>query len=563
MQLGPADDDPLVGAPDDPDIEIGVTLLMGPAAAVALGGVDHLGGAQVVVAHVMVEPLDVGRVCGTNAACDRPLRVAGRGAIKGGKDMEEPRTMAELLEALASALGADGVLTGPDALERAQSPWTRLGAPLAVLRPRSTAEVSAVLRLAHAARRAVVPWGGRTGLVDGALADDALALSLERMNTIEEIDGDAGVMRLRAGCVLQTACEAAEAEGLLLPLDLGSRGSATIGGNISTNAGGNRVLRYGMTRDMVLGLEAVLADGTVVDALNPLLKNNAGYDIKQLFIGTEGTLGVVTRAVLRLRPRPASHNVAMLAVAAFAALPRLLRRLERGLGGALSAFEVLWPEFYDLVTTPPARGAPPLPRGHGFYVLVEAMGGDASADGERFEQVLAGALEADDIVDAVIAKSDAERAALWALRDDVGQTARNGPIMAFDVSLRVSAMESYVAEVRAALPLRGSDGSGLMVFGHLGDGNLHVIAPAGDRAPTTRRAVEEGVYGPLRARGGSISAEHGIGLLKREYLAWSRSPAELAVMRTLKTAFDPRDILNPGKVLETLAIGGTEREPCE
>jgi FAD/FMN-containing dehydrogenase len=454
-----------------------------------------------------------------------------------------------LLDDLGAALGPGGVVAGDEAKELAKSPWTRLGSPVAVLRPRSTAEVAAILRLAHAAGQAVVPWGGRTGLVDGAQADGALALSLERMNAIEEIDAAAGVMRVQAGCVLQTACEAAEAAGLLLPLDLGSRGSATVGGNISTNAGGNRVLRYGMMRDMVLGLEAVLADGTVVDALNPLIKNNAGYDIKQLFIGTEGTLGVVTRAVLRLRPRPASQNVAMLAVDGFENLSPLLRRLDRGLGGALSAFEVFWPEFYRLVTTPPARGTPPLPPGHDFYVLTESMGGDIDADGERFERVLSDALEAGEIADAVIAKSDSERAALWALRDDVGQTSRDGPILAFDVSLKIAQMPDYLADVRAALAVDGIDSERLVVFGHLGDGNLHLIAPLVERSGPAREALENAVYAPLRSRGGSVSAEHGIGLMKRPYLPWSRSPEELAVMRMLKTAFDPAGILNPGKVL--------------
>ncbi|HVN01282.1 MAG TPA: FAD-binding oxidoreductase [Caulobacteraceae bacterium] len=451
--------------------------------------------------------------------------------------------MGELLDDLRAALGEASVLTGEDARQTTLSPWTRLGEPLAVLKPRSTAEVSTVLRLAHAAGAAVVPWGGRTGLVDGAQADGALALSLERMNAVEAVDAASGTMRVQAGCPLQAACEAAEAGGLMLPLDLGSRGSATIGGNISTNAGGNRVLRYGMMRDMVLGLEAVLADGTVVDALNSLIKNNTGYDIKQLFIGTEGTLGVVTRAVLRLRPKPASQNVAFLAVDAFEALPRLLRRFEMSLG--LSAFEVLWPEFYDLVTTPPAKGSPPLPRGHAFYVLIEALGGEAEADGEAFEAALAGALESGDLVDAVIAKSDAERGALWALRDDVGQTRRVAPrTIAFDVSLPIAAMPPYVADVRAALPEA-------VVFGHLGDGNLHIIADAGDGSAGARHAVETKVYQPLRNRGGVVSAEHGIGLMKREYLAWSRSPEELAVMRAMKAALDPQGTLNPGKVFET------------
>jgi FAD/FMN-containing dehydrogenase len=451
--------------------------------------------------------------------------------------------MEQLLGDLRAALGEGSVLSGEDANEAAASPWTRLGQPIAVLKPRTTAEVSTALRLAHAAGAAVVPWGGRTGLVDGARADGALALSLERMNAVEEIDPASATMRVQAGCPLQAACEAAEAKGLMLPLDLGSRGSATIGGNISTNAGGNRVLRYGMMRDMVLGLEAVLADGTVVGALNSLIKNNTGYDIKHLFIGTEGTLGIVTRAVLRLRPQPASQNVGFVAVEAFEALPRLLRRLELGLGGRLSAFEVMWPEFYDLVTTAPAKGTPPLPRGHAFYVLIEALGADAAADGEAFEAALASALEDGDIVDAVIAKSDAERGALWALRDDVGQTRRVAErTIAFDVSLPIAAMPAYVAEVRGTLPEA-------VVFGHLGDGNLHIIANAGDGSAEGRHAVEEMVYRPLRGCAGVVSAEHGIGLMKRPYLTWSRSPEELAVMRAMKAALDPKGTLNPGKVL--------------
>ena len=235
-----------------------------------------------------------------------------------------------------------------------------------------------ILKAAHAAGEAVTPWGGLTGLVDGARADGALALSLARMNAVEAIDPVSGTMRVQAGCILQTACEAAEAQGLLLPLDLGSRGSATIGGNISTNAGGNRVLRWGMMREMVLGLEAVLADGTVVSAMNPLIKNNTGYDLKQLFIGSEGTLGVVTRAVLRLRPKPAGNNGASRAVDTFAGLAA---RCCRGCGGRsaaqLSAFEVTWAEFYQLVTTAAGRrtGARYRPA-ITFYVLVEAMGAD-------------------------------------------------------------------------------------------------------------------------------------------------------------------------------------------
>jgi len=460
--------------------------------------------------------------------------------------------MTDLIADLKTLLGEGGVIEGDDAAAMAKSRWSRLGAPRAVLRPRSTAEVSAVLRLAHAAGAPVIPWGGRTGLVDGAEASGGLALSLEWLNRIEEVDVAGGVMTVEAGCILQTVCEAAEAEGFQFPLDLGARGSATIGGTISTNAGGNRVIRYGMMRELVLGLEAVLADGTVVTSMNRLIKNNAGYDLKQLFIGTEGTLGVVTRAVLRLRSAPASQNTAFLAVDSFEALPRLLRQLERGFGGTLSAFEVLWSDYYELVTSAPATNRIVLPLGHPYYVLVEAMGGDPAGDDERFLRVLTEAMEGGDVADAAIAKTQGERDAMWALRDDVGQTARNRPVFSFDVSLRISAMDAYVRQVRETLTARWPKTT-LMVFGHLGDGNLHLIAGVGEGGPAVRHAVEEAVYLPLKAIDGSISAEHGIGLQKREFLPLSRSPAELALMRTLKTALDPKGILNPGKVVEASA----------
>ncbi len=448
---------------------------------------------------------------------------------------------------LETLLGDGAVLTGEAAKERGFSPWTRVGAPRAVARPRSTAEVAGILKLAREDGVAVVPWGGLTGLVSGAAAEGALALSLERMSAIEEIDPLQGTMTVQTGCVLARACEAAEAEGLFLPLDLGARGSATIGGVISTNAGGNRVLRYGMMRDMVLGLEVVLADGTVVDALNHLIKNNTGFDLKQLFIGTEGTLGVCTRAVLRLRPEPASRETAFLAVPAFAALPQLLRALEADLGGGLSAFEVMWPEFYELVTTEPAKGRPILPPGSPFYVLTEMLGADTAEDAPRFERAITRAFEAGWITDAVIAKSGPERERMWGLRDDVAQTARNGPIVAFDVSLPLAGMEDYLAEVRGALTGRWPNAA-LTVFGHLGDGNLHLVAGVGDAG--ARHAIEDVVYGPLKARHGSVSAEHGIGLQKRAYLALSRSPEELAVMRLIKRSLDPANTLNPGKIFE-------------
>jgi FAD/FMN-containing dehydrogenase len=283
--------------------------------------------------------------------------------------------------------------------------------------------------------------------------------------------------------------------------------------------------------------------------MSHLIKNNTGYDVKQLFIGSEGTLGVVTRAVIRLTPLPASQNVAFLGVQSFEQLPRLLRRLQTELGGALSAFEVMWRDYYQLVTTEPARGRPILAGDYPYYVLVEASGADEAEMAARFEAVLAGALEAGEADDAAIARSKAEVAQMWGLRDDVAQTGRNRPIFTFDVSLGVKHMEAYVAGLRQALAARWPAPT-CVVFGHLGDGNLHVIVGVGDASRETRHAVEEIVYRPLMPIGGSISAEHGIGLQKREFLPLSRSATEIALMRTLKRALDPKGILNPGKIFE-------------
>jgi len=454
--------------------------------------------------------------------------------------------MSVLLEELAAVLGPSGVLTGPEAAEKAFTPWGPLGAPLAVLRPACTQQVAAALVVAGRHGVPVSAWGGKTGLVEGTFAEGILALSLERMSAVEDVDTQAATMTVQAGCVLEAACNAAEAAGLLLPLDMGSRGSATVGGAISTNAGGNRVLRFGMMRDMLLGVEAVLADGRVISAMRPLIKNNTGYDLKHVFCGSEGTLGIVTRAVLRLRPAPVSQSTALVALGDFESLPLLLRHVEAQLGGTLSAFEVMWPAFYELVTTPPAQGQPILPHGHAFYVLIEAMGSNIDDDDARFERVLGEAMEQGLVDDAVLAKSRAEAKRIWALRDDVGQMARLWPFFTFDVSLRIADMEAYIAEVRAALQARWP-GSPLVVFGHLGDGNLHLVTGVGDAG--ARHAVEEIVYGPLGRIGGSISAEHGIGLQKRAYLGYSRSPEELDVMRAMKRAFDPLGLLNPGKVV--------------
>ena len=453
--------------------------------------------------------------------------------------------MSELLEKLSKVVSAGGLISG-DALTERDFPGANL--PIALVRPKSTEEVAQILRICHQAGQPIVPHGGLTGLVDATQSNQQeLALSLERMNTIEEIDVQSRTMPVQAGVPLQTVQEKADEAGMLFPLDLGARGTATIGGNVSTNAGGNRVIRYGMMRDQVLGLEVVLADGTIISSMNKILKNNTGYDLKQLFIGSEGTLGVVTRLVLRMRPLPVSQEMALLAIDDFTKVTEFLNHIDSALGGTLSAYEVLWQDYYQLVTQPPAEGRAPLPDNYQYYVLLEALGGSITADQERFVTALTEALEQELIADAVIAQNQGERDALWAIRDDVGQVAQNAPIFAFDISVSLNHMESYVEELKASLTERWPDHS-CMIFGHLGDGNLHIIVGNGDSSIEAKKAIDETVYAGLPARGGSVSAEHGIGLQKREYLSWSRNSDEINLMKMLKQSLDPKDILNPGKI---------------
>jgi FAD/FMN-containing dehydrogenase len=456
----------------------------------------------------------------------------------------------QLVADLRSIVGEQGLVTGEKLRERKYDPFAGVIRAPVLVRPSSTAQVSDVMRLCYSRNQVVVPHGGLTGLVYGTTAGESdVILSMEAMTRIEDVDTAGRTMRVQAGVTLQRTQEAAEQAGLMFPLDLGGRATATIGGNISTNAGGMRVVRYGMMRSLVLGIEAVLADGTVLSSLNRMLKNNSGYDLKQLFIGTEGTLGLVTRADLRLVPAPQSHGTAFVACADFESLIRLLAIVDSGLGGQLSAFEAMWPDYYELTTLQPAANAALLPHGHGVYALIESLGADQESDDERLERALARALEEGAIVDAVIAKSDSERRAMWAPREDVFQTRRYGPTHNFDISVPIPEMPAYLQRIRTALAKAVPD-IRVWVFGHIADGNLHVAVSAGDRHEQTFEEVERCVYEPLRAFSGAISAEHGIGLERKSHLGISRSPAEIAVMRALKKALDPRGILNPGKVFD-------------
>lgn len=452
-------------------------------------------------------------------------------------------------ENLVAALGVEAVLDARAVADRATSYWDQSPMQAAALvRPRTTAELSTAVKLCHAAGQTVVTHGGLTGCVEGAVASqDDVIISLERMTAIEEIDPVGRTATVQAGVTLQKLQEAVREQGLYFPLDLGARGSCTIGGNVATNAGGINVIRHGMMRQRILGLEAVLADGTVISSMNRMLKNNAGYDLKQLFIGTEGTLGIVTRVVVRLEEAPISLNSAMVALESFSHVTGLLSFLQKALGGQLSAYEVMWGDYFRAVTEPGWHRAP-MPRDQAFYVMLEAEGAQPEADQGAFIAAMEKAMEDGLISDAVIPQSEIERRALWEIRENFSALMQRKPMFLYDVSLPIRDMDAYVRDVQAKLRKRWPNGS-CDVIGHIGDGNLHLFVSPGTEGEHLHAQSDDDVYGPLKAVGGSISAEHGVGTEKRERLNISRSEDEIALMRRIKSALDPKNILNPGKVL--------------
>ncbi len=455
----------------------------------------------------------------------------------------------DIADKIADVLGARQVLDSATVAERATSYWN--SAPMqaaAIALPSTTSEIAAVLKACNNARQAVITHGGLTNAVaavEPSITD--LVLSTEKMTGIVEIDKVGGFAVVEAGAVLQTVQEAVAEEGLRFPLDLGARGSCTIGGNIATNAGGINVLRYGMMRNLVLGLEAVMADGTVVSSMNRMLKNNAGYDTKQLFIGTEGSLGVVSRAVLRLFPQPASRQNALVAMNSFDDVIALLGHVQRQLAGTLSAFEVVWGDHYHAVTEDGFLRAP-LARDYAYYVVFQAEGDDPAVDEQRFEAVLEEALDSGYIVDAVIPKSESEVQDIWRVREDFDAILEPAPCYLYDVSLPIRSMEAYVNEVKRRVSSRWKNGQ-CFTLGHVADGNLHFFVLPGEEGDH-HHASNECVYEPLRDLGGSVSAEHGIGVEKIRWLSHSKSDADIDLMRMQKRTMDPNNILNPGRIFD-------------
>lgn len=444
----------------------------------------------------------------------------------------------DVISELQAALGPDICLAG-SALDgtahRSDASNTGRDLPLALLRPGSVSEISKALEICHRHRQPVVPQGGMTGLAGGANCRPGdIALSLARFHGVEEIDPVAGAMVVRAGTVLEKAQNAAEEAGFLLPIDLGARGSCQIGGNIATNAGGLRVIRHGTVRDNLLGLEAVQADGTVLSHLSRMQKDNTGYDLRHLVAGSEGTLAVITRAVLRLRPLPQNVETAVCALPSYDAVLALMAMARESV--TLSAFEAMWADYFDLCGGRRLfAGVPP------FAVIVEAEGGG-------LEALLEKALEDGIVFDALVAQSRADARRFWEVREGMLPEAQVSDIVNFDVSLPIAAADHYAqacrAAISAALPSARS-----FFFGHVGDSNLHIMVQVPGYSDADVHQVDRIAYDLVRDMGGVISAEHGIGTLKRDWLGHSRSPGELAAMRAIKAALDPAGILNPGKLL--------------
>jgi FAD/FMN-containing dehydrogenase len=468
----------------------------------------------------------------------------------------------DFLQNLRSICGDAYVLTDGD-LQAWEMDWRKRarGKALAVVRPGNTDEVARIVKACVAAQVSLVPQGGNTGLVVGSIPDDSgqqVVLSLQRLRAVREIDPANMTITVDAGCVLQSLQDAARQAGFLFPLSLAAEGSCTIGGNLATNAGGTQVLRYGNARDLCLGLEVVTAAGDIWHGLSGLRKDNTGYDLRDLYIGSEGTLGIITAATLKLYPLPAARLTAWAAVDSMDDAIKLLGMAHQHLGAGLTGFEVMGQFALSLVAQHFSQLKVPLYETSAFCVLLECSDQESEAHARvQFERLLEAALESGCVSDAVVAESLAQAKQLWHVRESIPLAqAEEGLNIKHDISIAVSHMSAFVRSTDALLQ-QEIPGVRLVNFGHLGDGNLHynVQAPVGSDGPAFLRDWEDQVntlvYESVQKFGGSISAEHGVGSLKVEKLEIHKSPVALGLMRSLKTALDPNNIMNPGKVLRT------------
>ena len=472
----------------------------------------------------------------------------------------QPENSAGLVARLGAVVGPGGLVTDPAEMAPYLTDWRELyqGRAAAIVRPASSEQVAAVVRLCAGTRTPIVPQGGNTGMCGAATPDasgNAIVMALGRINRIIELDALNNTMTVEAGCILANVQQAALDADRFFPLSLGGEGSCQIGGNLSTNAGGSNVLRYGNTRDLVLGLEVVTADGRVWNGLRGLRKDNTGYDLKHLFIGAEGTLGIVTKAVLKLFPRPRSSVTAIAAIRSAEAAVELLALLRRHCGDRVSGFEIFSRNCLDMVLRQIPGTRDPLPQVEPWYILAELTDTrEGPALRDEFEHALAAGVERGLVSDAVIAANEQQAQAFWRLRDTIPDAARvEGLVYRHDVAVTVSRIPEFIATASHALEAR-FPGVRIICFGHVGDGNLHFNAfvPGRERTDPQARAatdVNRVVHDIVYRFGGSVSAEHGIGQAKRGELEHYKGGVELELMRALKQTLDPHNLMNPGKVL--------------
>jgi FAD/FMN-containing dehydrogenase len=455
------------------------------------------------------------------------------------------------IRSLTQIVGEPNILHSGAEKERFTHIW-KTDIPLeakAVVFPSSTEEVSEIMKYCYITKQEVIVHGGLTNLVGGTETEsNQLVISLDKMNLIEEVDPQSKTITAQAGTILENMIDAAKEKNLLLPMSFGAKGSAHIGGVVSTNAGGLRVFRYGMTRQMVLGLEAVLPDGTIISSLKKIIKDNSGYDLKQLFIGSEGTLGIVTKVILRLSEAPTSRSSAIVGIDSYDQVIDLLKYLEKNLAGTLSGFELMWKNTYTAMTGDQSHLTAPISTEYNYYVFVESLGSQPKQDYERLENLIGNSLEMELIQDGVMMQSERELNSIWQIREDVSILAAQANFdQHFDISIPIPLIGELVDQaVRELNKLPFVER--IFTFGHVADGNIHFIIGKKENNPKIIEAINELIYSPLKEVGGSVSAEHGIGIHKKAYLSTSRSKEEIDMMKTLKLTFDPLNILNPGRI---------------
>lgn len=465
-----------------------------------------------------------------------------------------------VLEQISTIIGDERVLTGDDAAPYGKD-WTGqyFGTPLAVLRPNTTQEVASIMALAHATSTPVVPVSGHTGLTGATLGQDALMLSVDRLNTISQIDVAGRTATVGAGVILSQLHDAADAHDLIFPLTFGARGSAMIGGVLSTNAGGSNVVRYGNTRDLCLGLEVVMADGRIMNLMTALHKDNSGLNLRHLMIGAEGTLGIITAAVMKLKPKPRAYATAMLAVPALDDALDLLNTIQDSSGGAVEAFEYMPRNYIDRHMEIMPGAKQPFDDSYDVNILIEVAATaprDATPNAEgqvpvvaELEETLGAMLEEGRLLDAVIAQNDAQRAEMWKRREDAGEVVVKGGTFAnSDIAVPLDKVATFERQITPLLKAIDPDCHEVIVA-HLGDGNIHHTAFLSRNDPAAIKAVIEAVEDVVQDLNGSFSAEHGVGISKLDTMRRRKDPVALDAMRAIKAALDPKNILNPGKVI--------------